>query len=122
MRAQVDFFLRLCLATALGLRIKETKEVYEGEVTEMTPEETENPHGGFSKTISHVVVTLKTAKGTKQLRLDASIYESLQKERVQLGDVIYIEANSGSVKVRVRLFEQCDDSPKLFTPIARWSM
>ena len=73
--------------------------MYEGEVTEMTPEETENPHGGFSKTISHVVVTLKTAKGTKQLRLDASIYESLQKERVQVGDVIYIEANSGSVKV-----------------------
>jgi RuvB-like protein 1 (pontin 52) len=59
-----------------------------------------NPHGGFAKTISHVIVTLKTAKGTKQLRLDASIYESLQKERVQLGDVIYIEANSGSVKVR----------------------
>lgn len=82
-----------------GLRIKETKEVYEGEVTELAPEETENPHGGFTKTISHVIVTLKTAKGTKQLRLDASIYESLQKERVQLGDVIYIEANSGAVKV-----------------------
>jgi len=25
-----------------GLRIKENKEVYEGEVTELTPEETEN--------------------------------------------------------------------------------
>jgi hypothetical protein len=31
----------------LGLRIKETKEVYEGEVTELTPEETENPLGGY---------------------------------------------------------------------------
>jgi RuvB-like protein 1 (pontin 52) len=41
---------------------------------------------------------LKTAKGTKQLKLDPSIYESLQKERVEIGDVIYIEANSGSVK------------------------
>ena len=29
-----------------GLRIKEVKEVYEGEVTEMTPVETENPFGG----------------------------------------------------------------------------
>lgn len=28
---------------AIGLRIKETKEVYEGEVTELTPVETENP-------------------------------------------------------------------------------
>ncbi|CAH0477273.1 unnamed protein product [Peronospora belbahrii] len=83
---------------AIGLRIKETKEVYEGEVTEMNPEETENPLGGYGKTISHVIVGLKTTKGLKQLRLDPSIYESLQKERVSVGDVIYIEANNGSVK------------------------
>lgn len=83
---------------AIGLRIKETKEVYEGEVIELTPEEAENPLGGYGKTISHVVVGLKTAKGTKSLRLDPSIYESIQKERVVVGDVIYIEANTGSVK------------------------
>lgn len=83
---------------AIGLRIKESKEVYEGEVTEMTPEETENPLGGYGRTISHVIVGLKTTKGSKQLRLDPSIYEALQKEQVSLGDVIYIEANSGAVK------------------------
>ena len=32
---------------AIGLRIKEVKEVYEGECTELTPVETENPFGGF---------------------------------------------------------------------------
>ena len=32
---------------AIGLRIKEVKEVYEGEVTEMTPTETENSYGGM---------------------------------------------------------------------------
>nr|CAD7428025.1 unnamed protein product [Timema monikensis] len=83
---------------AIGLRIKETKEVYEGEVTELTPVETENPVGGYGKTVSHVIIGLKTAKGTKQLKLDPSIYESLQKEKVETGDVIYIEANSGAVK------------------------
>ena len=72
---------------AIGLRIKETKEVYEGEVTELSPVETENPVAGYSKTVSHVVIGLKTAKGTKQLKLDPSIYESLQKERVEVGDV-----------------------------------
>lgn len=35
----------MCLL-CVGLRIKETKEVYEGEVTELTPCETENPLGG----------------------------------------------------------------------------
>lgn len=83
---------------SIGLRIKETKEVYEGEVTELTPEETENPLGGYGKTISHVVVGLKSYKGSKQLRLDPSIYESIQKEKVSVGDVIYIEANTGAVK------------------------
>ncbi|KAH9808754.1 TIP49 C-terminus-domain-containing protein [Melampsora americana] len=83
---------------AIGLRVKETKEVYEGEVTELTPAETENPLSGYGKTISHVVVSLKTAKGTKQLKLDPSIFDSLQKERVTIGDVIYIEANTGAVK------------------------
>lgn len=83
---------------AIGIRIREKKEVYEGEVTELTPEEAPNPLGGYGKSISHVIVGLKTTKGTKQLRLDPTIYESLLKERVQVGDVIYIESNSGSVK------------------------
>ncbi|VEL12430.1 unnamed protein product [Protopolystoma xenopodis] len=81
-----------------GLRIKEIKEVYEGEVTELTPIETENPTGGVGKTISHVIISLRTFKGVKQLKLDPCIYESLHKERVEVGDVIYIEANSGAVK------------------------
>jgi len=83
---------------AIGLRIKESKEVYEGEVTELTPEETDNPLGGYGRTISHIIIGLKTVKGSKQLRLDPSIYEALQKEHVNVGDVIYIESNSGAVK------------------------
>ncbi|KAF2760632.1 TIP49-domain-containing protein [Pseudovirgaria hyperparasitica] len=83
---------------AIGLRVRETKEVYEGEVTELTPEEAENPLGGYGRTISHLLITLKAAKGTKKLRLDPSIYEAIQKERVRIGDVIYIEANTGAVK------------------------
>ncbi|KOB70746.1 RuvB-like helicase 1 [Operophtera brumata] len=88
---------------AIGLRIRETKEVYEGEVTELTPVETENPAGGYGKTVSHVIIGLKTAKGTKQLKLDPTIYESLQKEKVEVGDVIYIEANSGAAEEYVPL-------------------
>ncbi len=47
--------------------------------------------GQLGKAISHVVIGLKTQKETKQLKLDPSIYESLQKERIAVGDVIYIE-------------------------------
>jgi len=83
---------------AIGLRIKETKEVFEGEVVDLTPVETDNPIGGYGKAISHVLISLKTAKGTKQLKLDPSIYDSLMKQKVSIGDVIYIEAGSGAVK------------------------
>jgi RuvB-like protein 1 (pontin 52) len=72
--------------------------VYEGEVTELTPEESENPLGGYGKTISHLLIVLKSYKGVKKLRLDPSIYEAIQKERISIGDVIYIEANTGAVK------------------------
>lgn len=83
---------------AIGLRIKETKEVWEGEVTEITPEEIDDPHGGYGKVVKAVIVSLKTTKGQKQLRLDPSIYENIQKEKVAVGDVIYIESTSGAVK------------------------
>ena len=83
---------------AIGLRVREIKEVYEGEVVELTPEESEDVHGGYAKAISRVVVTLRSAKGTKQLRLDPSVFEKIQKEKITCGDVIYIEANSGAVK------------------------
>eukprot|EP00605_Chrysophyceae_sp_TOSAG23-4_P001262 GSChrysophyteH1.ASY1.ANO1.1373.1 assembled CDS len=57
---------------AIGLRIKESKEVYEGEVTE-------------------------TTKGSKQLRLDPSIYEALQKEKYDLEADEYVPVPKGDV-------------------------
>ena len=68
-------------------------------MTELTPTESENPLSGYGKTVSHVVVGLKTVKGTKQLRLDPTIYEAILKEKIVVGDVVYIEANTGAVKV-----------------------
>jgi RuvB-like protein 1 (pontin 52) len=85
---------------AIGLRIREDKEVYEGEVTELTVQETEDPLSGstsYGRTISHVILSLKTQKGTKTLKLDPTMYDSLSKEGVTVGDVIYIESNSGAV-------------------------
>ena len=83
---------------AIGLRIKETKEVYEGEITALVAEEQANPLGGYGKTVEQVKITLKTVKGPKTLRLDPSIYDGLQKEKAVVGDVIYIEASTGNVK------------------------
>jgi len=84
---------------SIGVRLRERKEIYEGEVTNIQPVEVENPitaYGG--KAITRVQLTLKTDKGQRTLRLDPSIYDDLMKQKVSVGDVIYIEANSGAVK------------------------
>eukprot|EP00923_Selenidium_pygospionis_P036688 GHVN01064329.1.p1 GENE.GHVN01064329.1~~GHVN01064329.1.p1 ORF type:complete len:257 (+),score=27.97 GHVN01064329.1:39-809(+) len=83
---------------AIGLRIREVKEIYEGEVVDLSAEETENPHGGYQKAISAINITLKTVKGSKTLRLAPQIHEGIQKEKIHTGDVIYIEAAAGAVK------------------------
>ncbi|KAL7674102.1 hypothetical protein ACOME3_000382 [Neoechinorhynchus agilis] len=80
---------------AIGLRLKEMKEVYEGEVTDVVPVESGS---GALKTLSHVMVTMRSIRGTKELKLDPSIYEQMKRQRVQLGDIMQLEANCGRVK------------------------
>ena len=46
---------------------------------ELTPTESENPLSGYGKTVSHVIIGLKTVKGTKQLRVDPTIHEAILK-------------------------------------------
>lgn len=43
----------------------------------------ESVTGGYGKSISHVIIGLKTVKGTKQLKLDPTIYDALIKEKVR---------------------------------------
>ena len=80
---------------AIGLRIKEIKEVYEGEVVEILPQETQSHLG---KSIGSVSVTLRSAKGSRTLKLEPSVYETLLRAKITVGDVIYVESNSGAVK------------------------
>lgn len=55
-------------------------------MTELTPEYTEAEGGaGYGKVVRAVVIGLKTVKGTKQLKLDPTIYDALTKEKVQVG-------------------------------------
>ncbi|KAH9255477.1 hypothetical protein BASA81_006596 [Batrachochytrium salamandrivorans] len=82
---------------SIGLKIRETKEVFEGEVTEITPVEGESPLGGYGKTLSHVVLGLRATKGTKQLKLDPAAFDALQKERRRMS---FVPVPKGEVKKR----------------------
>ncbi|EET01936.1 Putative TIP49 C-terminus protein [Giardia duodenalis] len=83
---------------AIGLRIKEVKEVFEGEVASINAIEAPSNGPGAPKTISHVNITLRTRKSSRELKLDGVIYQQLEAQKIRVGDIIYIEANSGLVK------------------------
>ena len=91
---------------AIGLRIKEIKEVYEGMVLNINPiESNTNLTQGYGKSISQVIIELKTKKDKKQLKLDPTIYKEIQKLKIDKGDIIYIDAMSGSIN----RIGKCDD-------------
>ena len=66
--------------------------MYEGEVTELTPEEAPSQTGGYGKVISHVVIGLKSVKGTKQLKLDPTIYDRFRLQRIQADAPSYMSS------------------------------
>lgn len=82
---------------SIGIRIKEVKEVYEGEVTAIKPvENVDMVTTALQRNISHVILTLQTTSDTKTLKLDSTIYDQLVKENIQIGDIIYIDSSSGT--------------------------
>ncbi|MES1905103.1 MAG: RuvB-like protein 1 [Paramarteilia canceri] len=82
---------------AIGIRIREMKEIFEGELVEL--EVVEGPKvNGQNAPISHVMVVLKTLKQTKKLKLDPAIFENIKNEKISIGDIIFIDANSGKVQ------------------------
>ncbi|CDJ42260.1 RuvB-like 1, putative [Eimeria tenella] len=92
---------------AIGIKIKEVKEVFEGQVVSLTDEPCDALTASQNSSRSDpseeapcppVRITLKTSKGSKALRLQASINRELRKEKVAVGDIIYIEAATGQVR------------------------
>uniref|UniRef100_A0A0A9YU44 RuvB-like helicase n=1 Tax=Lygus hesperus TaxID=30085 RepID=A0A0A9YU44_LYGHE len=84
---------------SIGIRIKEVKEVYEGEVSAIKPiESVDMVTTALQRNISHVIVTLQTTNDSKTLKLDSTIYDQIVKENVRVGDIIYIDSTSGTVK------------------------
>lgn len=74
----LEEFLRLSVL----VRIKEFKDVYEGEVVN----------------IRDLSIDLRSGKGTKSLRLSKELTDQLVYQNVKVGDVIHIDSSSGILK------------------------
>ena len=65
---------------AIVVRIKENKEVWESQLIGITQEETDDPNGGYGKTIASVALGLKTSKGLRQIKL-VLLYMKIYKKK-----------------------------------------
>jgi TBP-interacting protein len=88
-------FLRQAIRRAIGVRIKETKEVYEGEVVELDIEKEPYPYNPYIQIATGAIITLATKDETKTLEVGESIANKLLELPIRVGDVIEIDAETG---------------------------
>ncbi|KXA96648.1 TATA box-binding protein, partial [candidate division MSBL1 archaeon SCGC-AAA259J03] len=81
----------------MGVRIREMRDVYEGEVASLEIESGQTSYNPYQQTASEARVTLRTEEEKKTLRLGKSVASSLQSRRVSEGDVIQIDAETGRI-------------------------
>ncbi|KAI3855895.1 hypothetical protein MKW98_007858 [Papaver atlanticum] len=74
---------------AVGLKMRKTIKVYEGEVVELSSKEAESS--------SDIVIGLKTDKNQKHIELEAQLSKAIRQEKVAIGDVICIDVHNKAV-------------------------
>ncbi|KXB03929.1 TATA box-binding protein [candidate division MSBL1 archaeon SCGC-AAA833F18] len=85
------------LRKALGVRLHEKREVYEGEVKSLDIKTGQTGLNPYQQAPSEARITLGTKKEEKTLRLGRSVAASLQSQQVEEGSIIQIDAESGRV-------------------------
>lgn len=87
---------------SIGVRIKEETEIIEGEVVEITIDRPSTNPAEVSQRTGQLV--LKTSDMESTFDLGQKMIESLQKEKVQVGDVITIDKATGRISKLGRSF------------------
>jgi TBP-interacting protein len=82
---------------AIGVKVREMRKVYEGEVTEINIKTGSSPYNPFIKVPQEAVITLKTTSEEKRLRVGPNVARQLVEFGISEGDVIMIDAESGRV-------------------------
>ncbi|KAI5181811.1 RuvB-like protein 1 [Nematocida sp. AWRm80] len=90
--------LQQAIRRATSVRIREIKNVYEGEIIDIKVEEKENPLNNYRKTIEKTHVSLKSMKGSQRITLGAIMSQEIVKQKIAVGDVVYIEADDEIIK------------------------
>lgn len=90
-------FLTQAMRRAIGLRLFEQREVYEGEVASIEIEKSPHPFNPYAQVALGALLTLKTSKEEKTIEVGDRVASQLLRLNVRTGDVIEIDAETGRV-------------------------
>jgi len=89
--------LTQAIRRAIGLRLFEEREVYEGEVVNIEIERAQHPYNPYAQVALGAFLTLKTKQEEKSLEVGDRVATQLMRLNVRPGDVIEIDAETGRV-------------------------
>jgi len=100
--------LMQAMRKAIGVKIKEVRKVYEGVVKSLKVAFKRHPYNPYYKVPSSAKITLATRDEEKTFTVDRDITMELLNKGVSVGDVIWIDSETGRVtKIgKVRGFEK----------------
>ncbi|EJW04858.1 hypothetical protein EDEG_00951 [Edhazardia aedis USNM 41457] len=78
--------------------IKEIKDIYEGEVVSISIVEDDTVVNKGEGRILFAKLELRTSKECLEVKISPLLYEMYENENIDIGDIIYIESNSGVLK------------------------
>ncbi len=100
--------LMQAMRKAIGVRIREYRKVYEGMVVDLDVQMTRHPYNPYQQVPKSAKITLKTRDEQKTLRTDETVAIELINKGVGIGDVIWIDAETG----RVAKLGRCIEAPR----------
>ncbi len=90
-------FLTQTLRKAIGVRIRELRKVYEGEVVELNIERKPHPYNPYFQIPVAATIKLETKDESKRLSVDQNFAMQLMQQGVNEGDVIQIDVDGGKL-------------------------
>ena len=82
---------------AIGVRLRETRRVYEGELTQFDVRTTRHPYNPYQQIPESARITLATKSESRSFNVGSSIVTSMIGQGIRVGDVIQIDAETGRV-------------------------
>jgi len=89
--------LTQAMRKAIGVRLRERRKVYEGEVTQLDIKTRKHPYNPYQEIPDHVVIELTTKDDRRVFRAGATIATYLLQQGITLGDIVTIDAETGRV-------------------------